>query len=175
MRPIDFSAAIRPSRRPGVPSLALMVAMTAALGWGACVSWDLQQELARLREQPAEPLASRADTMPAPRTAPTLAQAQAINTAIAQLNLPWRDLFDAVQQATPADIALVSLEPDASRRWIRITGEARTLDDVAGYQRRLGRVGLFKRAVLLLHERQEAGVVRFAVEARWASDEAGAQ
>jgi hypothetical protein len=175
MRPIDFAATIRPSRRPGALWLALLVASAAVLAWGARVSWSAQQEIQRVRAEAVAAPAPRKEPQPAPRAAPTAAQAQAINAAIAQLNLPWRDLFDAVQHATPAGIALLSLEPDASRRWIRITGEARTLDDVAGYQRRLGQVALFKRAVLLRHERQEpAGVVRFAVEARWAADEMGA-
>ena len=41
------------------------------------------------------------------------AQAAAVNGAILQLNLPWRDLQDALAAATPASIALLALEPDA--------------------------------------------------------------
>jgi hypothetical protein len=44
------------------------------------------------------------------------AQADAVNAAVMQLNLPWRALHDAVAAATPASIALLALEPDARKR-----------------------------------------------------------
>src|SRR5688572_6745809 len=43
------------------------------------------------------------------------AQAGAVNAAIAQLNLPWRDVFDAIEAATPATVALLALEPNAKK------------------------------------------------------------
>ncbi|HMA48443.1 MAG TPA: hypothetical protein VKP60_01755 [Magnetospirillaceae bacterium] len=53
-------------------------------------------------------------------------QAAAVNAAIRQLNLPWRDVLDAVEAGTPPSLELLALEPDAKRSVIRI--EAETAD-----------------------------------------------
>lgn len=44
------------------------------------------------------------------------AQAKAINATVLQLNLPWRDVQEAVGAATPPNIALLALEPDPTSR-----------------------------------------------------------
>src|SRR5690606_29033155 len=86
-----------------------------------------EAELAASRARVAAPLEVRT----AART-PVASEAQvaAVNAAILQLNLPWRDLHDAVATATPASVALLALEPDAKRRVLRITAEARGSDDM---------------------------------------------
>ena len=105
-----------------------------------------------------------------PETAIPEAQAVAVNSAILQLNVPWRELEDALATATPANIALLALDPDARKRILKITAEARNSDDMVGYVQVLKQQEFFSGAALVRHEigEQEANhPVRFQVEVQW--------
>ncbi|MGZ3180879.1 MAG: hypothetical protein ACXU8N_00440 [Telluria sp.] len=98
------------------------------------------------------------------------AQAAAVNAAILQLNLPWRDLRDAVAEATPNTIALLALEPDARKRTLKITAEAKDADGMIGYIEELKKEEMFTSVLLLRHETNETDPnrpLRFQVEAQW--------
>jgi len=125
---------------------------------------DLQAALAA-RSAPA-PVA----TPPAPKVAVAPAQAGAVNAAILQLNLPWRDLAAALGEATPNTIALLALEPDAKRRTVRISAEARSSDEMLAYITRLQAEEWFSSVVLLRHEVMEQDPnrpLRFQVSVQW--------
>lgn len=98
------------------------------------------------------------------------AQAQAVNDAVMQLNLPWRDLVEAVRSATPANVALLALEPDAKRRTLRITAEARNSDDMLAYVAKMEEQGWFGAVALVRHEVAEQEPnrpLRFQISAQW--------
>ena len=108
------------------------------------------------------------------------AQAQAVNAAVQQLNLPWRALHDAVAQATPKTIALIALEPDPRRRSMKITAVAKNSDDMIAYVEQLKQQELFGAGTgsgdgagtvtLLRHETGERDPnlpIRFQLDARW--------
>ena len=125
---------------------------------------DLQAALAA-RSAPAPQAAP-----PAPKVAVALAQAGAVNAAILQLNLPWRDLAAALGEATPGTIALLALEPDAKRRTVRISAEARSSDEMLAYITRLQAEEWFSSVVLLRHEVMEQDPnrpLRFQVSVQW--------
>ena len=107
----------------------------------------------------------------APARAPVPdAQAAAVNAAVMQLNLPWRGLHDAIQAATPAGIALLALEPDARKRGVRITAEARNSDEMFAYVAQLQQVDWFGSVLLARHEINEQDPnrpIRFQVDVRW--------
>jgi len=108
---------------------------------------------------------------PAPKK-PSLSevQAHAINGAIAQLNLPWRELFHAIESATPATIALLSLEPDARKQRIHLVAEAKTSDAMIAYIENLKREAFLDNVVLTRHEINEQDPnhpLRFQVQAQW--------
>jgi Tfp pilus assembly protein PilN len=97
-------------------------------------------------------------------------QANAVNNAIAQLNVPWRDVLDAVEGATPANIGLLALEPDARRNVVRGMAEARTSGDMIAYIEALRKQGYFDVVILTRHEVNELDPnkpLRFQFEARW--------
>lgn len=101
----------------------------------------------------------------------TESQAAAVNTAIAQLNLPWRDMFDAVESATPANVALLALEPDAKRNLLKGVAEAKTSDDMIAYIEQLKKQSFFTSVLLTKHEINEQDPnkpLRFQFEAQWA-------
>ena len=110
---------------------------------------------------------------PAPQAVISPAQAAAVNAAIAQLNLPWRDLQDALATATPPSIALLALEPDARKQVLKITAETRSSDAMIDYVVQLKQQELFGAGVQLLrHEINELDPdrpLRFQLEARWST------
>jgi hypothetical protein len=97
-------------------------------------------------------------------------QAAAINSAIMQLNLPWRGLHDAVQAATPPTVALLSLEPDPKKQVLRITAEAKGSEDMIGYVERMKAQDWFANVTLTRHEiddQDQNHPVRFQLDAQW--------
>jgi len=109
---------------------------------------------------------------PAPKMVVSPAQAGAVNAAVLQLNLPWRDLAEAVAGATPASVALLSLEPDARRRQLRITAEAKSSDDMLAYVGRMQAEEGFSSVVLTRHEVMEQDPnrpLRFQISAEWSA------
>ena len=121
----------------------------------------LQARLARQASQ----------VMPAPTQAQvSTAQAAAVNGAILRLNLPWRELQDAVGRATPPTVALLALEPDAAKRRLRITAQSRSSDAMLNYLHALKQQTMFSAVLLTRHEihDQEPGApLHFQLEAQW--------
>jgi hypothetical protein len=109
---------------------------------------------------------------PAPAPVPA-ARAAAVNAVILRLNVPWRALRDAVQNVTPAGVGLLALAPDANRRSVRITAEAKDSAAMLGYVAELERGGWFRAVRLARHEIDEGRPerpLRFEVDAVWSGD-----
>lgn len=97
-------------------------------------------------------------------------QAIAVNKAIEQLNLPWRDLFDALESATPNSIALIAIEPDAKKHVLKAIAETKTSDEMIGYIEQLKKQPFFGNVILTKHEINDQDPnkpVRFQLEAVW--------
>jgi Tfp pilus assembly protein PilN len=97
-------------------------------------------------------------------------EAAAVNGAVSRLNLPWRALHDAVRAATPPAVALLALEPDAKKRVLRISAEAKNSDAMLAYVAALGHGKLFRAVTLVRHEVFEQDPnrpLRFQVDAAW--------
>lgn len=173
---IDFAPRTIRSRLYRASSWTLVLLGVSVFSW-AVLGVQMQRLSERQGELAAlqEALAARASASapPAPvAPAVTLAPAQiaAINEVIGQLNLPWRDLGDALAEATPASIALLSLEPDARRRVLRLGAEARTSDEMLAYVARLQQSGMFRSVTLTRHEINERDPnrpLRFQLSAAW--------
>jgi Tfp pilus assembly protein PilN len=128
-------------------------------------AWEAQ--LAARHARAGAPLATPVALRP---PVATEGQAAAVNAAILQLNLPWRALHDAVKAATPPTVALLALEPDAKRRTLRITAEARGSDEMLAYVERLQREDWFADVALTRHEINEQDPnrpIRFQLDAQW--------
>jgi len=155
-------------------ALALF-ALSAAASVGG-LAWTLYHEQRGYEAQLASVVrrVSAASAAPARVSAPPIpeGQAAAVNAVVLQLNLPWRDLRDAVAQATPPAIALLALEPDARKHTLRITAEARAADGMIGYIEELKKQELFANVALMHHETNDTDPnrpLRFQLEAQWVS------
>jgi len=158
----------RPAR--ALAGVALVLAVLAGVQ-----AWQLAeqrrsdaQQVARVAQRHAGP------SVAAPAVARVvvgLAQAAAVNAAVLQLNLPWRELHDAIGAATPASVALLALEPDARKHMVRITAEAKGSDDMIGYVEALQQQAWFTAVTLTHHETNDVDPnrpIRFQIEAQWA-------
>jgi Tfp pilus assembly protein PilN len=175
---IDFAA----------PSLRRSVLRTGPGGWSVCVlalllcasaaglGWRIenqqrrdQAQLARLRARVQAPSAPSAQ---APLTPIAPPQASAVNAAVLQLNLPWRALREAIGAATPAEIALLALEPDPRKRSVKLTAEASGSAAMIAYVEQLKAQELFVAVTLLRHEINDQDAnkpIRFQLEATWSA------
>lgn len=153
---------------------ALGLALLASGAWAGSAALQRQQlrEAQLLRAQQRVAAAAQGPA-PLAQTAIAPAQAAAVNAAILQLNLPWRDVQDALATATPPDIALLALEPDARKRVLKITAETKSSDAMVAYVALLKQQELFgARVQLLRHEINELDPnkpLRFQLEARWST------
>jgi hypothetical protein len=173
---IDFAPpGIRRAMRRMKPWAYLAIAAGIALGaWSALRAQELLDRIAvegAAAHRAAASLNRRVHAKPVTeKIAIGETEADAVNTAVAQLNIPWRDLFDAVESATPKEIALLSLDPDAGKHILRGTAEAKSGDDMVAYIEQLKKPGFFDVVVLTRHEVNEQDPnkpLRFQFEAHW--------
>lgn len=161
---------------PGRSAQIALFVLAAAIAWGTAViwqSWKIDDELAQARvslatmhRQKAQRIDRRADSAKLQLTAQ---QRQAWNQVARQLNTPWTSLLDTLEAATPDDVALVSIEPDAGLGSLRLQVEAKTLDTALDYAKDLGALPLFGSVGLIKHETNEQDSnkpVRLSVELR---------
>jgi hypothetical protein len=97
-------------------------------------------------------------------------QIQKANAVLAQINVPWDELFAAVETAQDGSVGLLAIQPDARERSVAIGGEARSLPALLAYMGRLQGSELLRDIALASHEIKvgEPGQpVQFVLNARW--------
>lgn len=137
----------------GVAVLAVALAWTGASAWQwARARQELsaaQSELQVVLGRPAHAAAAAAKPVLTPQ------QRRAWNQVLGQLNTPWASLLNALEAATPEDVALVSIEPDAKQGSVRLQAEAKTLDTLLAYAQVLKGAEPFSEVAPLKHETNE--------------------
>ncbi|MDY6948483.1 MAG: hypothetical protein SXG53_22510 [Pseudomonadota bacterium] len=120
---------------PAMRSIAI-VALIAVLASGCWVGWQCLEDFAELRKETDRTgeLRQRLDELQARARRPvqlhTKEQLAEYNRVTRNLNTPWAAIFALLERRIPRDVALISIEPDAARRIVRLQAEARTLDDL---------------------------------------------
>jgi len=97
-------------------------------------------------------------------------QAAAINAAVARLNLPWADILDALEAATPEPVSVLSVRPDPRSAQIKIEAQSSHAEDMIGYLAALEQQPSIGHVYLTKHERVHDGfgeVIRFEIEVQW--------
>ena len=139
--------------------------------------WSYQEESRNISSQESQLAGiqsasdSRLQALPARKDTEQVAlEIKQANAVIFELNLPWKELFDAFEATQNTDIAILSIEPDAQKGLVRISGEAKSLDSLPAYLAYLQKVPLFQDVALLNHQIQEQDPqqpVRFMLQATW--------
>ncbi|WP_295755236.1 hypothetical protein [Undibacterium sp.] len=146
------------------------------LGVAAClaISYTILQARALQQEQQAarnKILKARdSQIVPVKKIDIPVAQASAVNQVVLQLNLPWRELQYALDEATNEKVALLALEPEAKSRLLKITAETKNSDDMLSYIDRLKLQDFFVSVVLNKHEINEQDANRpwrFQLDLQW--------
>ena len=97
-------------------------------------------------------------------------QIQKANAVLAQMNVPWGELFAAVETAQDGSVGLLAIQPDARSRSVTLGGEARSLPALLAYMNRLQGSGRLRDVVLASHEikvKEPGQPVQFVLSARW--------
>lgn len=92
------------------------------------------------------------------------------NAVMSQIDLPWEALFDSVEYASSHDVALLSFQPDAAGRIMRIGGEAKNIPAMLDFVGALEREPALKDAYLLKYEVKRDDPQRpvvFSLTASW--------
>jgi hypothetical protein len=92
------------------------------------------------------------------------------NAVMGEIDLPWQALFDSVEYATSHEVALLSFQPDAAGRTMRIGGEAKSMSALLDFVSALEREPVLKDAYLLKYEiKQDAAQqpIIFSLMASW--------
>lgn len=93
----------------------------------------------------------------------------------AQMNLPWNALFATLETLRLDDVALLSLAPDARKRQLRISAEARDLAAMLEFHQRLEQSAELSDVSLLNHEvvtQTAERPIRFNLVTTWVLNDA---
>jgi len=161
-------------RMSGAPVVAAWLLVACGVGasmFAAWRVWESTVELAATEDALRAALAG-ARAVPAAdaawqRLSPS--QRNAWNQVARQLNTPWSALLDALERATPNEVAIVSIEPDGAQGSVRLQAEAKTLDELLAYVSALKNTQPFESAALVKHETNEQDAnhpVRLSIDLR---------
>jgi len=168
---LDFAPGARRFRPARLAFLMVSLLTSAAAAWllGQTLAGNSRQadELARLTQSHSAPIAPAARP---PRVDPAeLARVQFVRQTSQILMTPWGDLLAALESAPP-NVAILSIEPSATRRSVALTAEAANPKAMLDYVRALQGDARLSGVVLVSHQvqLQAAGSpLRFQVQARW--------
>jgi Tfp pilus assembly protein PilN len=174
MRPLDLDYRYdNPTQhRIGIVVLALVAAAIVAMGFyyrNLSVQAERLDELVQRVEHKLYPGRSGAKTSTADAQRAG-AEIKVANEVIMQLSLPWNELFNALEEANSSNIALLGIEPNANKRVVRVSGEAKNSAALFAYIRIL-QAHKSMSGVYLKHqqvqEQNPEKPIRFTLDASW--------
>lgn len=160
---LDFIAAPR-STWLGRGVLLLGVLCAVAGAGLAATAWQ-----ARQTEQDALADLSRSSSRRVSRVPADPALVRSAASVARDLQMPWGQLLQALEGIPSRDVAVLSIEPTAAQRTLRITADARNADAMFDYLAQLKQQALTQ-VVLTSHQVQPqvpGTPIRFQVQARW--------
>jgi hypothetical protein len=89
---------------------------------------------------------------------------------LAQLSVPWDRLFRALEAVSEDDVALLGLSPDAAKKQIKLTAEAKNLESMLSFQRKMAENTTFTDISIAEHDvvrEDPQQPIRFGVTATW--------
>ncbi len=125
-----------------------------------------QTQLLAAAGEPRTPTASVRTGRPDPQE---LARAQFVRRTARNMATPWADLLAALE-STPSNVALLSVEPSATRRSVTVTAEAASATQMLAYLHKLQEDTRLHEVMLVSHQLQTqvpGTPLRFQLEGQW--------
>jgi Tfp pilus assembly protein PilN len=158
---IDFCAS-----RGGTPWLGRVLLAVAAV---ILVDTGLSYHHARQALQDhASRVVKRAPA--GPKASPQ--EVAAVRETVQRLSMPWDELFMALESAASERVALASIEPDAKKGTVTISGDGKDYLAALSYVLNLSKTEGLEGVQLVRHEQKANdphGPVSFAVSAAWST------
>jgi len=144
-----------------------VVAMTVASLYQD-VSQQLDAQRESLRQVQSGPSKSgRTDARSVKQQDERMAAARIV---LGRLTVPWETLFRGLESIDEKDVALLSMTPDPEKQKIKLTLEAKNLQAMLSYHRKLQENPTFREVSLNRHEivqQDPYKPVRFSITASW--------
>lgn len=151
-----------------VPLCYLLIALlTVLLTWIAINTSSRFGELQRLKSDIAayeERFAAKPKGVSEKDYNQMLSEIKFYNKLIDRKVYNWVFLLDALEYATPADIAIASITPDLKSGGIKLEARAHDFNALRSYMEKLGESKLFTNILLLSHQEISVGVKRSGVQ-----------
>ncbi len=169
---LDFIGTRRPAGMSGW--LLLLAGLVAAV---ALITWDQVhlQPLNAAGEKKLRSLQAAIDmrhaAIPRMNDAQLLAEWTHAIAVADELNLPWEKLFSTLESEAARPVAILSLDPDAGKHELVLSGEAKNFEEMLAYYRMLQQQPIFSGLELHTHQinRQDReNPIRFRVTTKWA-------
>jgi hypothetical protein len=164
-------------RRPSLLGWLLLLAAVAATAAVVLEYFDVQERLDEAQQQlaRAQRLQERSSGLQQARKQERVPEAELRRAAqiAARLQDPWPQLVPQLEAAGNADITLLSLDADAGKAQINVAGEARSLEAVFDYAKRIGAQPGFTSVQVQNYEFHKVGsqdLVQFKLSVRWRSE-----
>lgn len=171
MRPLELE--FLPGRRDAFLGWALLVAGLLLLLMVGMADLMLHSQTVQVRQSlPAvvQPSQHNAAVLSAPQRQEQAAALAEVQRLSVQLSRPWEQLFSTLEELPREDVALLSLNCNASSGQLRLTAEARSLEAMLLLHRQLEESRGLSDVSLLSHEvvnRQGQRPVLFNLQADW--------
>jgi hypothetical protein len=153
--------------------VALLVWEAAMLGNGVSLRQSLELETARTaqlsaeRQKVEELLRRQSIVLTDQNRAAVKAQVEVANQMIHQRLFSWSRLLLTLEQAVPAGVSLVGVQPQPSTTTLTLRGEALTLDRLTSFVGKLQETAPFHDVFLTDQKGQSDGTVSFTVNVRY--------
>jgi Tfp pilus assembly protein PilN len=141
-----------------------------AAGWAWSDYQAANEELEKLQRLQQRQTRSASSARQGPAVASD--KRNTVEQSMAQLSLPWSQVLGEIERRTGSSIALLHIEAQGQSHKLRLTGETKSMDEVAAYLNRLRSSAVISSVNLVRHELRQAGAVsllRFVVEASWSA------
>lgn len=165
---LDYQSGMKPFPREGwiLLFLALTLLLTTVIHFH---NLSTQTALLETRVEKIERAAKK--QYPGGRSSEGMAkEVKRANEVLRQLSLPWGGLFQTIESAGTKNVALLGLEPDTEKRQVKIIGEAKNIEAMLDYIKRLENHQVFGTVYLQSHHVQSQDPekpVRFVLQAIW--------
>jgi len=167
-RPVRLDLVAPVHRAPLAGAALLAAGLAAALALGLAFERKVEERGALDAE-----LGASAEPRHGPPTPESLALASEATAVERQLAVPWTRLLaelEAASHDSGGRVSILQVEPDPTKRQVRITAEVRALNDALTYLRRLQRSPVLRHPMLESHERRKDDPehpLRVRVSAEW--------